>query len=133
MSRYIEMQMTWTVAAQIIAAALENGTGEGREAARSELFRMAKILDNLRPEQLAGEPDIANVWEVIAEPKNGEQPPFGQTFFDEAQAARYARAMRRAGYSADLSPAFTAMPTSEAALKQAAIFYDDTRLMEREH
>lgn len=41
----IEYHMTWSAAAQIIAAALENGTGAGRDAARAELFRMASILD----------------------------------------------------------------------------------------
>jgi hypothetical protein len=48
--RTIKMEMTWTAAAQIIAAALENGTGEGREAARAELMRMALILDSAKRE-----------------------------------------------------------------------------------
>lgn len=43
--RTISLRMTWKAAAQIIAAALEHGTDEGRSAARAELFRMAAILD----------------------------------------------------------------------------------------
>lgn len=34
MTRTIDMTPTWPQAAQIIAAALENGTDKGREAAR---------------------------------------------------------------------------------------------------
>lgn len=44
MARYIDLTPTWPEAARIIAAALENGTGKGREAARAELFRMADLL-----------------------------------------------------------------------------------------
>lgn len=51
--RTIKIDMTWTTAARIIAAALENGTDKGRDAARAELFRMAEILDAQRVEQLA--------------------------------------------------------------------------------
>lgn len=47
MSRFIDLTPTWREAATIIAAALENGTGKGREAARDELFRMATILDQI--------------------------------------------------------------------------------------
>jgi len=43
----INMRMTWRQAAQMIAAALEYGTGEGKANARAELFRMAAILDQL--------------------------------------------------------------------------------------
>lgn len=50
-TRTIDMRMTWRMAAQIIAAALENGTGAGREAARAELFRMAEILDAMNDQQ----------------------------------------------------------------------------------
>jgi len=45
--RTIEIKMTWTTAAQIIAAALEDGTDSGKAAARAELFRMAQMLDEL--------------------------------------------------------------------------------------
>lgn len=53
---------------------------------------------------------------------------FGQTFTDRATALAYARAMRRAGYSADVSPVFTTVDTITAALRQAARFYDNARL-----
>jgi hypothetical protein len=53
MTRTISLRMNWGTAAQIIAAALENGTAEGREAARAELFRMAEILDQLTSEREA--------------------------------------------------------------------------------
>lgn len=49
--RFIDMKPTWTQAAQIIAAALENGTDKGRDAARAELFRMASILDQITAEK----------------------------------------------------------------------------------
>ena len=49
--RFVDMTPTWRQAAQIIAAALENGTDKGRDAARAELFRMADILDQLKAEQ----------------------------------------------------------------------------------
>lgn len=42
----IDIGMTWTGAAQIIALALENGTGEGKRMAREELARMAALLDS---------------------------------------------------------------------------------------
>jgi len=53
--RTIKMEMTWKMAAQIIAAALENGTGAGREAARAELFRMAELLDAMNAERKEGD------------------------------------------------------------------------------
>lgn len=48
MTRYIDMTPTWPQAARIIAAALENGTSEGRDAARAELFRMADLIEQLQ-------------------------------------------------------------------------------------
>lgn len=51
MTRYVDMTPTWPEAARIIAAALENGTGDGREAARAELFRMADIITHLSADQ----------------------------------------------------------------------------------
>ena len=41
----IRLEMNWSAAAGIIAAALENGTGEGKRAARAELARMAELAD----------------------------------------------------------------------------------------
>lgn len=43
--RTVSIEMNWKAAAGIIAAALENGTGEGRRAARAELARMAELAD----------------------------------------------------------------------------------------
>lgn len=43
--RTIAIEMSWKGAAGIIGAALENGTGEGRRAARVELARMADLAD----------------------------------------------------------------------------------------
>lgn len=52
-SRFIDLTPTWQEAAAIIAAALEGGTGTGRDMARAELFRMAAILDDLLTAQNA--------------------------------------------------------------------------------
>jgi len=49
--RTVDLTPTWRAAAQIIAAALENGTGEGKEMARAELFRMGELLDKLLEQQ----------------------------------------------------------------------------------
>ena len=43
----LDMGMNWQGAASLIALALENGTGKGREMARAELQRMAALLDSL--------------------------------------------------------------------------------------
>ena len=51
MTRTIDMTPTWPQAARIIAAALENGTDKGRDAARAELFRMADLLHALQAQQ----------------------------------------------------------------------------------
>lgn len=53
MARTLKIEMTWKTAAQIIAAALENGTDKGRDAARAELFRMADLLDAMNDAQKA--------------------------------------------------------------------------------
>lgn len=50
-SRLIDLTPTWKEAAAIIAAALENGTGTGKEMARAKLFRMAAILDDMNAAQ----------------------------------------------------------------------------------
>jgi hypothetical protein len=41
----VDITPSWGFAAQVIAAALEDGTAEGKRLAREELFRMAKALD----------------------------------------------------------------------------------------
>ena len=43
--RTVNLAPTWRKAMAIYIAALEHGTGEGREAARAELMRVADILD----------------------------------------------------------------------------------------
>lgn len=57
MARYIEMTPTWPQAARIIAAALEHGTSEGREAARAELYRMADLLEHFTAADKAAQED----------------------------------------------------------------------------
>ncbi len=46
MTRYIDMAPTWTVAVEIYIAALENGTEKGKHAAREEIRRMGRMLDD---------------------------------------------------------------------------------------
>ena len=129
-SRTIKMQLDWQTAAQIIAAALENGTDKGRDAARAELFRMAAILTECQQQPPKHDDRSLDLWEVIAEPTSGTRTAFGQTFHDEAQAAGYARTMRRAGYRAKLSTVFGTQPSSSSALAEAARFFEDASLTE---
>jgi len=113
MTETITMEMTWTTAAQIIAAALENGTSEGRQAARAELFRMARILDELNA-QKHGETDASVArFDVIAGPWS-DRPALGQTFATEKEADAYAEAMRGNGIEAEALPAFDAVTLTEA-------------------
>lgn len=118
MTRTIDMTPTWPQAARIIAAALENGTGAGREAARAELFRMADILDQLH------QAPAPALFEVITS-RAGRA--FGQTFNNEADATAYADAMRAAGYAVDPFPAFEAVSLADA-LDIAADHYGDASL-----
>lgn len=46
--RTIDMTPTWVFAVEIYIAALENGSEKGKQAAREELRRMAKMLDAVR-------------------------------------------------------------------------------------
>lgn len=139
MSRTIKMEMTWATAAQIIAAALENGTDKGRDSARAELYRMAQILDAMREQEAepdkaapAGEAtgDSVELVEVIAHHPGDESNAFGMTFHTAATAMAYARHMRRAGYRAKVSPAFYTEPTTDAALESAARFFEDQAIKE---
>lgn len=125
-SRFIDLTPTWQEAAAIIAAALENGTGTGREMARAELFRMAAILDDLKTDQENGK--AVDLWEVIS--TNADGAAFGQTFHSEQTAAAYTRTMQAKGYSADMSPAFNTQPDLKTALQNAASFYDRDELAE---
>jgi len=115
----IDLTPTWTEAAQIIAVALENGTGTGRDMARAELIRMGGILDELRAARPA-----TTLYEVITS-KAGRA--FGQTFDNEADAEAYAAQMRAAGYAVDPFPEF-ATATLAQALEIAAQHYGDKRL-----
>ena len=119
MTRTIDLTPTWPQAARIIAAALENGTGAGREAARAELFRMADMLD-----QLNTQPAPA-LFEVIT--TKAGRAAFGQTFTKEDDATAYADAMRAAGYTVDPFPAFEPVTLAEA-LAVAAETYSDPSL-----
>lgn len=51
--RTIKMGMTWAQAVEIYMLALENGNAEGKEMAKEELRRMAKLLDQIAEEQEA--------------------------------------------------------------------------------
>lgn len=122
--RFIDVTPTWRTAAQIIAAALENGTDAGREAARAELSRMADMLDALKAEQQNG----TALWEVITEASTGQ--PFGQTFGHQENAEAYAAAMRAAGYRAEVSPEFGTQPSFDAAMRSAAEFYGHPEILD---
>jgi len=139
MSRTIEMEMNWKTAAEIYMAALEGGTGEGWKAARAEIRRMAEMLDAMREQEAepakaapAGEAtgDSVELVEVIAHHPDDESNAFGMTFHAVTTAMAYARHMRRAGYRADVSPAFYTEPTTEAALESAARFFEDQAIKE---
>ena len=47
----IKMDMTWSAAARIYIAALEDGTAIGKQMAREEIMRMAAILDQLKQQE----------------------------------------------------------------------------------
>jgi hypothetical protein len=62
MSKTIDMTPTWAAIAPVIAAALEDGTEAGKDAARTELRRMAQLAD--RTNELAEALDaIIAEWE----------------------------------------------------------------------
>lgn len=56
----IDIKMTWTGAARIYCAALEDGTHSGKIAARDELLRLARLYDGLcdRVQELRDESDV---------------------------------------------------------------------------
>jgi hypothetical protein len=115
----ISLIPTWQEAATIIAAALENGTGKGRDMARAELFRMASILDDLKTSE-------TELFEVIAKSANG--PAFGVTFTEKATADSYAERLTSRGYEIDPYPAYTAQTDLGQALAQAAEISGDEGL-----
>lgn len=121
-ARTIKIDMTWTAAAQIIAAALENGTDKGRDAARAELFRMAEILDAMRQT-----PTRLETFDVIADGLTQPERAFGQSFATEAEATAYADKMTAAGYTAEVLPGHETVTPAEA-LALAADYFNDPRL-----
>lgn len=70
---------------------------------------------------------MPTLYEVITDARR-PRSAFGQTFDDAATADAYADAMRAAGYSADVSPAFNTARNLADALNEASSFYQDDRL-----
>lgn len=54
---YINLQPTWEAITRLYIALLEDGDAEGKEAARAELLRMAKIADRYVAEHAPKEPE----------------------------------------------------------------------------
>lgn len=111
MTRYIDMTPSWHQAAQILAAALENGTSTGRDAARTELLRMGTLLDGFVEQHQHDDPAprfdvIAGAW--------GSRPAFGQSFATEADALAYAEALRGHGADVDVLPRVEAVSLDDA-------------------
>jgi putative hemolysin len=125
MGSTISFEMTWQTAVEILIAALEDGTGEGKKAARKEVRRMAEILDHLKNRD-AATPAIGR-WDVICNNPTGIA--FGVTFGDEDQAGTYADRMAAAGYEVDRLPAFEAETSAEGALIAAAEVFADPSLI----
>ena len=122
-TRTIPLVPTWRVAVQILTTALENGTETGKDAARTELSRMADILDSLREQD--AEP--ATLWDVIASDPERRAPAFGQAFSTEAEAKAYAERLEHHGYAAD-APLENAPVSLADALTHAADHFGDGRL-----
>lgn len=152
--RTIDLTPTWPEAARIIAAALENGTGQGRDAARSELFRMAQIIEHLTGQLKAAEDDLAtaterlrqlcdpypvdenlfaldsdrsqpaHVFDVLATSKAGGSP-YGVSFTSQTAAIAYSAIMEGAGYTVEEIGDYIAKPTAAEGLADAAEFFGD--------
>lgn len=67
--------------------------------------------------------------EVICDHPSRGSSAFGMTFSDRAVACHFARSMRRAGYSADVSPDFETEASVAAALASAAAYFDHVELL----
>lgn len=120
-ARTIDLAPTWTEAAQIIAAVLENGTELGRNMAREELFRLAAILD----QQNANAP--RTVFEVIAS-RSGNA--YGVTFSNEPAAQDYAARLAAHGYTVDGIGDVPLKATAAEGYADAGAFFADGQLME---
>ena len=46
--REINMTLTWAMAVEIYMACLENGSEKGKEGARAELRRLARMVDDAK-------------------------------------------------------------------------------------
>ncbi len=54
---FIKLTPTWEAMTRLFIALLEDGDAEGRETARNELLRMARIADRYVAEHAPKEPD----------------------------------------------------------------------------
>jgi len=118
----IRLEMSWREAAQIIAAALEHGTDKGRDAGRTELYRMAELLDDLR-----GQPDNAHaaVFEVRTVDPARPDTPLVLYFQTLADASGFWEIAEGFGYSAEV---YSMEPSSlSAGLGKALDFFADRR------
>lgn len=121
--RKIDLTPTWAEAMTIYALALENGTGEGRAAARKELARVAEILDQLNSQPTTGTTEL---YEVLASKAGGT--PFGVTFTTQEAADAYTDRLTAAGYNAEGTCAFDAHAEAGPALASAADYFSDPSL-----
>jgi len=131
--RTIDLTPRWADAMQIYIAALEHGTGAGRDAAREELHRVAKILDQLADENAANaDPTVgttATIYEVLVEGDKG--PPFGQTFATFDQAQEYTDKMELAGYTDAGSCCIAVLTDVNAAIENALDFFHGSDDLDR--
>jgi len=126
-SRTISFKMDWKTAVEILLAALEDGTGDGKRAARKEVRRMAEILDSSTAED-EGQAQRTSLYEVIADHTDHGTAAYGVTFTDAATAEEYAETMRRLGYTVGPWPEYTTEPSLAAALDSARRFFEDDRI-----
>lgn len=123
--RTINIAPTWQQAMTIYIAALEQGTGDGREAARKELQRVAGILDSLAKQDR----QPRGVFEVITDAPG--KPAYGITFGTADAAQTYSERMTAAGYT-DATCAVTICDSAADGLAEAAQFYGDDTLLQKE-
>lgn len=123
--RTINLNSTWREAMTIYLAALEHGTGDGREAARKELQRVAEMLDSLAEQDR----QPRGVFEVITDGPG--KPAYGITFGTAEEAQTYSERMTAAGYT-DATCAVTICESAADGLAEAADFYGDDTLLQQE-
>jgi len=120
----IDLTPTWAEAMTILCAALENGTGEGRDAARRELARVAGMLDELADN--LGVP--LQAFDVIAGRET--EGDFNATFTTDAAAHDYAERMRAHGFAVGAVAKIELHTTAESGMADAARFFDAPALIE---